>query len=523
MKLFRKTLIVAIFTILFFILTKDNVYAVTGTITTETLKLRKSPSTDSAVLDLMSVGEDVDVIEKEGEWYKIKYNGTEGYAHQDYIKVDGKVEEVSNTEETPVEQEKPNQNEEEKPQENKPEETPEKTTEENNTTEQTDDLKEGKITEDTSLKILPLINSENLKEIKKDSPVIVMRKAGKWAYISIDGINGWIIESKIQYEDIKEQNNEGTKTEEPDQNNKDEKPVEEKPSYESKKAFVNSESINVRESGSMDSEVITTLKMNAEVTITGEEGDWYKIEFDGKTGYVAKRLLSDEKTEVSSRGDNEREEGQTSTKTMYVNVSVANVRNEATTSSSVLLQLQKNDSVIVLDEIDGFYKVQIGEKIGYISNELLGDSKQEEINTEENNNPNDNQEENTKAPSDKGEEVVALAKKYLGYKYVYGGASPSSGFDCSGYTQYIFKQFGVSLSHSATAQSKVGSNVSKSDLKLGDIVIFNDDANSSIGHVGIYIGENNFIHASNPSDGVKVTSLSNSYYLKRYVTARRLV
>ena len=69
----------------------------------------------------------------------------------------------------------------------------------------------------------------------------------------------------------------------------------------------------------------------------------------------------------------------------------------------------------------------------------------------------------------------------------------------------------------------MGTYVEKANLQLGDIVIFNDDANTSIGHVGIYIGGNNFIHASNPSDGVKITSLSSSYYTKRYVTARRLV
>ena len=89
MKLSQKTAIVILFTILSFLLTKEAVYAATGTITTETLKLRESPSTDSAVLDLMSVGEDVEVLEKEGEWYKVVYEGTEGYAHEDYIEVEG--------------------------------------------------------------------------------------------------------------------------------------------------------------------------------------------------------------------------------------------------------------------------------------------------------------------------------------------------------------------------------------------------------------------------------------------------
>ena len=108
-----------------------------------------------------------------------------------------------------------------------------------------------------------------------------------------------------------------------------------------------------------------------------------------------------------------------------------------------------------------------------------------------------------------------FAKKYLGYKYVAGGSSPSTGFDCSGFTQYVYKQCGVSLNRTSDAQASNGTAVSKSNLQPGDLVIFT-------GHVGIYIGNNKFIHAANPSKGVITTSLSDSYYTKTYKTARRI-
>ena len=116
-----------------------------------------------------------------------------------------------------------------------------------------------------------------------------------------------------------------------------------------------------------------------------------------------------------------------------------------------------------------------------------------------------------------------MQKKYLGYKYVSGGASPDAGFDCSGFTSYVYKHFGVTLSRSSRSQINNGTAVEKSNLKTGDIVVFNNDANTVIGHVGIYIGGGEFIHASNPKDGVKITALSSSYYSARYVGARRVI
>ena len=123
-----------------------------------------------------------------------------------------------------------------------------------------------------------------------------------------------------------------------------------------------------------------------------------------------------------------------------------------------------------------------------------------------------------------GEQVAATAKKYIGCAYIFGGTSPS-GFDCSGFVQYIYKLYGYSLYRTADVQLNNGYSVSRSNLKPGDLVFFANTYNTSAAasHVGIYIGNDQFVHAANSSDGVKTSALSESYYATRYVGARRIV
>ena len=122
------------------------------------------------------------------------------------------------------------------------------------------------------------------------------------------------------------------------------------------------------------------------------------------------------------------------------------------------------------------------------------------------------------ADASTGAQVVAIAMQYLGTPYVWAAADPSVGFDCSGLTMYVFAKVGVSLPHYAAAQYQLGSPVSKDQLQPGDLVFFR-----GLGHMGMYIGGGNFIHAPRTGDVVKISSLSESYYAANWVGARRVL
>ena len=118
-----------------------------------------------------------------------------------------------------------------------------------------------------------------------------------------------------------------------------------------------------------------------------------------------------------------------------------------------------------------------------------------------------------------GAKLVAEAKKHLGKKYVWGATGPNT-FDCSGLTQYCHKKLGISIPRTSLEQSRSGKLVSKSNLQMGDL-IFWKTTSAPVGHVGMYIGNGQFIHAPNSRSVVKIDNLSNSYYASKYVNARR--
>ena len=215
------------------------------------------------------------------------------------------------------------------------------------------------------------------------------------------------------------------------------------------------------------------------------------------------------------------------------------VRKGPSTDTKAIDSLEKNDEVKIVGQTGKWYKIDLKGKEGYVSAKYISDTKLPETTsrggntlkneaTKKEETPKQEQTPVESAPaqpetSATGTAIVEFAKKYLGYKYVSGGASPEKGFDCSGFTSYVYKQFGASLYRTSKDQIKNGVAIDQNNLQPGDLVIFNNEANTAIGHVGIYIGDGNFIHASNPKDGVKITTLLSGYYKIRYVGARRVI
>ena len=117
--------------------------------------------------------------------------------------------------------------------------------------------------------------------------------------------------------------------------------------------------------------------------------------------------------------------------------------------------------------------------------------------------------------------VIATARSYLGTRYKFGGQS-KRGIDCSGFTQAVLKKHKVNLPRTASQQASIGRHINKKNLRKGDLVFFKNTYRRGISHVGIYLGNDRFIHASSSAHKVTISKLSKAYYRKHYAGARRV-
>ena len=121
---------------------------------------------------------------------------------------------------------------------------------------------------------------------------------------------------------------------------------------------------------------------------------------------------------------------------------------------------------------------------------------------------------------DPGTEVANFAQQYVGSRYAWGGASPA-GFDCTGFVMFVFGQFGVALPHNEAGQLAAGNQIAADDLQPGDVLVFANTYRRGLSHVGIYVGDGQFVHAADERHGVLVSNLWDSYWGPRLVGASR--
>ena len=199
--------------------------------------------------------------------------------------------------------------------------------------------------------------------------------------------------------------------------------------------------------------------------------------------------------------------------------SVLNVRAGKSTSSAIIGRLNYGDQINIITKSGGWYKIQFSGGIGYVSAEYMV--------ADRHGNPvlydkTADYSIQSLEGMEKGQQVVEIAKRYLGVPYVYGGSTPA-GFDCSGLVQYVYREMGVNINRVAADQTAHGIPVTRAELKPGDIVFFhNTNKYTRINHVGIYGGDGNLIHAAQTGDVVKITTLDSGYYQSTLVTARRI-
>ena len=268
-----------------------------------------------------------------------------------------------------------------------------------------------------------------------------------------------------------------------------------------------SSSVNLRSEANTSSSILAELKNGTKITVVSTANGWCKVTYSGKTGYIKQDYVST----TGSASNNT--SASTGTAAVVKCSSTVNFRSAASTSSTVLGELKNGTAITVLSTSNGWSKVSYAGKAGYISADYLVTASSGTAISPS----------NTAASvsiSAKRQSVLNYAAQFLGVPYVYGGSTPS-GFDCSGFTSYVFKNTVGSIPRVAQAQYDATTRVSRDDLLPGDLVFFGSST-SSISHVGIYVGSNQFIHAPSTGDVVKYSSLTGSY-ATRYQGAGRVI
>ena len=322
------------------------------------------------------------------------------------------------------------------------------------------------------------------------------------------------------------------------------------------------------------------LDTGVKVTYISESGNWTKVQYNSKTGYICSDYL---KKESSTS---------TTTNTMYVTASAGlNLRKGPSTSYAVIKTLSKGTEVTVVSSSNGWSKVNVGGVSGYVSSDYLSSTKPSTGSSSSNEStsnststmyttdrlnlrkgagtsysvittldkgiavtvhsssngwskvsvngmtgyvsssylsstkPSTGSSSTDSSTSSKVDKVLNFASQQLGKPYVWGAQGPNS-FDCSGLTYYVYKNAaGITLPRTSVEQSKYGTTVSKSNLKAGDLIFFDTSGpnDGGVSHVGIYVGNGQMIHASSSQKKIVKVSVETSYWNNAFVRAKRVL
>lgn len=277
-------------------------------------------------------------------------------------------------------------------------------------------------------------------------------------------------------------------------------------------AFVNTDSLRLRSGPSTSSSTLDYAAKNEVVVLLGKTGSWYKVLYNLKQGYMHQDYLS-----VSTVKNVELGIGK-------VNYNGVNMRTGPGTNYPSIAKSSLGDTAYIIGFNQQWYKVIWKDQICYIRSDYLTLTEPPYENRASSKSPKYfrlGKSTGTPLPSSKADAVIATAKQYIGVPYLWGGTTPK-GFDCSGFVQYVFAKNGISLNRTADTQVKNGYAVSKANLKPGDLVFFQNTYKVGVSHVGIYIGNNQFIQASS-SKGIVISNLYSSYYVEHYYGARRVL
>ncbi|WP_288678884.1 SH3 domain-containing protein [uncultured Clostridium sp.] len=477
------------------------------------LRIRKGPNTSSDVIGYLTNGEIFNIDEKDGSWYKINGNGKVGYIHGDYVK------ELSGNSNS------------------------------NNNSVSSSNLdtslvgKKGTVVNvSTSLRVRqsPSTSSSVVGSLRGGQTFEIKGKSGSWYYINLDRLTGYIHGDYVQVG--------GSNSNNGGQSSENNSGMNTSLAGKTGKVVNVSTSLRIRQSPSTSSSVVGLLSAGQTFKINGKNGSWYNIYAQGTKGNVHGdyvQILSG--NEGSNSGSNNNQSGSQNNNLdesyngkagKVVNVTTnLRLRSQPSTSSSVLAYLLPNERFTLQGKTSsGWFKVNYNGKIGYLhedyvkivsSNEGSNEGVNENLGSSQNGSTGGGQ-----VNQSKYEQVLSIMKSQIGSPYIYGGVGetltssllsslrrtfpdhaargfydiPSKylngnyrAFDCSGLMQWSFRQAGISLGRTTWDQVNNGYEVSPSNAKPGDLLFF-----SNLGHVGMYIGNDQWIEAPNKGKFVSI-------------------
>ncbi len=350
----------------------------------------------------------------------------------------------------------------------------------------------GKITVTASilnLREAPDTSSKVLRQLKEGNQLNVLDSSNGWYKVNSEGLTGWVSGSYVK--------------------RNEEQPVT------VQYGKITGNNVNLRKGPGTSYAVISRLNKGDVLTIIELSGNWYKVKTSGATvGWVSNIYISLDKTIKESAKQvksNPGDKAKSDTLDKSINGQINPQDNKPTEKDQKDNQIEQSEG--------GSVKSPEGE-----SPSQSGDGLKDEALT-----PGESSGltgvETLYMGSFDVSELIDYAQSLVGVKYVYGGTSPEDGFDCSGFTKYIFSQFGINLERVAADQAKQGIEVSQDELLPGDLVFSDTDGgNNNINHVGMYIGDGKFISATSGSASSKVTisELNSTYWQASYMTARRI-
>lgn len=262
--------------------------------------------------------------------------------------------------------------------------------------------------------------------------------------------------------------------------------------------------LNIRKEASTTATIVGKMTNYAACEILGEENGFYKITSGNAEGYVSKDyIITGEEALIIAQSE-----------AQYIATVVTQtlrVREAATTDSKIISTISKDEEFYIIEELDGWLKVELANFQGYISKDYVTTAmKLRTGNT---------MKELTfgNGISDTRVNLVNFALQYVGNRYVWGGTSLTNGVDCSGFTMRVYETVGIKLPHYSASQPSYGTKISKSELKPGDLIFYS--SSNRIDHVAIYIGNGQIVHAANSRDGIKI---SNAFYQEPVCCVRYL-